>query len=268
MTSIMSYFGNKAYVAPIVWQAFGECHYHEPFFGSGAVYFNRPQSHLTGDYYPFEYIGDMNCSIINFMRVIKYKYEELIELWNKFYLNEIELYNMTKQHRQWSVGLDMQRFAMEDTYCDPKQAMYYISMNNCGIGGAVHISNKENQFTPVKMKTCALRSMRMGQSKSTKSETYADILHQMFNRLRHTQVIYGDWRRVISKAIVSRPNNAVFFDPPYKGYETIYAKGCDQPLWEEVGKEAVRLYKEFGNKVIVCEYAGVHEYLVREGFIE
>ena len=43
LTAPFPYFGGKAKVADIVWQALGDVNaYIEPFFGSGAVLLNRP----------------------------------------------------------------------------------------------------------------------------------------------------------------------------------------------------------------------------------
>lgn len=61
------WFGGKRRVASLVWQRFGSVdNYVEPFFGSGAVLFNRPEPH-SGN----ETINDIDGFVANFWRSVK-----------------------------------------------------------------------------------------------------------------------------------------------------------------------------------------------------
>src|ERR1035438_10787548 len=60
------WFGGKSRVADIVWDRFGDVpNYCEPFFGSGAVFLNRPHAPCA------ETINDLDCMVANVWRAIQ-----------------------------------------------------------------------------------------------------------------------------------------------------------------------------------------------------
>ena len=61
MTPLYPWFGGKASVAPLIWEALGNpAHYIEPFYGGGAVHLARP--HPPG----LETINDLDHYVVNF----------------------------------------------------------------------------------------------------------------------------------------------------------------------------------------------------------
>ena len=69
------WFGGKRRVAPEVWARFGNVHnYVEPFFGSGAVLFGRPE---IGN---IETINDLDGFVSNFWRAVKLSPDETAEI--------------------------------------------------------------------------------------------------------------------------------------------------------------------------------------------
>ncbi|MEM4722079.1 MAG: DNA adenine methylase [Candidatus Methanomethylicaceae archaeon] len=71
---LFPYFGGKSRIANIVWSLLGDVdNYIEPFFGSGAVLFMRPETH-KGD---CETVNDKNAFVANFWRAVKVSPEEV-----------------------------------------------------------------------------------------------------------------------------------------------------------------------------------------------
>ncbi len=70
----ISYYGGKQKLAKKVVSFFPEHKlYGEPFFGGGAVFFEKPQSEI-------EVINDTNQELINFYKVLKNRYHDLSSL--------------------------------------------------------------------------------------------------------------------------------------------------------------------------------------------
>jgi hypothetical protein len=80
------------------------------------------------------------------------------------------------------------------------------------------------------------------------------------HRLRRVRIACGDWRRVLTPAVVERHGSAaVLLDPPYpEGWDTqtAYAGQSDDAiaLWEEVKGAALSL-ADRGVRVVVCGYS-------------
>lgn len=70
--ALLRYPGSKWSLAPVIVEAFPpHHHYVEPFFGSGAVFFNKPPS-------PHEVINDASGLVTNFFRVLRDRTDDLI----------------------------------------------------------------------------------------------------------------------------------------------------------------------------------------------
>ncbi len=71
MNALVKYPGSKWRLAPWIISRFPEHHsYLEPFFGSGAVLFNKPTSHI-------ETVNDLDGEVVNFFECIKKNPERL-----------------------------------------------------------------------------------------------------------------------------------------------------------------------------------------------
>ncbi|MCI9682401.1 MAG: DNA adenine methylase, partial [Lachnospiraceae bacterium] len=71
MRAIMKYPGSKWSIAKWIIDFFPEHHsYLEPFFGSGAVLFNKPRSHI-------ETVNDLDGNVVNLFEWIKSDPERL-----------------------------------------------------------------------------------------------------------------------------------------------------------------------------------------------
>ena len=116
------YFGGKAKVAPIVWQALGQPrHYFEPFFGSGAVLLARP------DYDPekhVESIGDVDGYVANAWRAIRAD-PDAVAYWCDWPVNHID--QAARRRRLLAHRDDLVRnLAEDDEWYDARLAGYWI----------------------------------------------------------------------------------------------------------------------------------------------
>ncbi|WP_419923601.1 DNA adenine methylase [Candidatus Poriferisocius sp.] len=70
-SAVLRYPGSKWSIAVKIVSCFGE-HYHylEPYFGSGAVFFTKPES-------PHEIVNDSNGLVVNFFRVLRDRTDDL-----------------------------------------------------------------------------------------------------------------------------------------------------------------------------------------------
>lgn len=78
MRTVLKYPGSKWNIAPQLVELIPEHHsYVEPFFGSGAVLFNKPASDI-------ETINDLDSDVVNLFRCIQKDAERLAENGNDY----------------------------------------------------------------------------------------------------------------------------------------------------------------------------------------
>lgn len=123
MKSLFPYQGGKKSISTKVWSSFGNDlkNYIEPFCGSAAVLFNRPD-HINC----IETINDIDGLLINAYRSIKYKPEEVVHYtdWPVSELCcEARHHYLCKLYAQTNFINNMR---IDETSCDPKSAGYWI----------------------------------------------------------------------------------------------------------------------------------------------
>ena len=123
------YFGGKSRVARIVWKRFGNVqNYIEPFFGSGAVFLNRPL--------PFdgtETVNDADGLICNFWRALKAD-PDAVANYADWPVNENDLH----ARHSWLVGQKdtlQSRLEGDAEHHDTKAAGWWAWGMACWIGG-------------------------------------------------------------------------------------------------------------------------------------
>ena len=125
------WFGGKAQVAPLVWNAFGNVHtYIEPFFGGGAVLLRAPWPSKR-----IETINDINAWLCNFWRAVKTDPDQVA-----FYaadpVSELDLH----ARGDWLFyrpGVDVdfvERLRSDPDYYDPKSAGWWCWGQSSWIG--------------------------------------------------------------------------------------------------------------------------------------
>lgn len=124
------YFGGKSFAADLIWSRFGtDCgNYVEPFFGSGAVWNNRPE-----EYTGWSVVNDLSGNVANFWRAIKSNPDEVAE--HACYpVNEVDLH----ARHLWLVT-NAERIAArlmaDPDYCEPKAAGWWAWGVCSWIGG-------------------------------------------------------------------------------------------------------------------------------------
>jgi D12 class N6 adenine-specific DNA methyltransferase len=86
------WFGGKSRAVHVIWPRFGQVrNYVEPFFGSGAVLFNRPQESFHTTCQNIETINDIDCYVANFWRALQND-PEGVASWCDWPVNEADLH--------------------------------------------------------------------------------------------------------------------------------------------------------------------------------
>ena len=247
---LFPYFGGKSTVAGLVWQRFGNpCNYVEPFFGSGAVMFNRPDG-WTG----IETVNDADGFIANVWRAIKAAPGEVA----KHADNPVNECDLHARHL-WLVGQRdriTERLCGDPEFFDAKAAGWWIWGACCWIGNGwcsgrgpwtsvdgVMTLTGGGKGQGVKRQlphlSCAGQGVwrqmphlaGAGQGVNRQRQRPADLIAEFSARLANVRVCCGDWERVCGPCVtVSHGTTAVFLDPPYAdtaGRDSrIYAVDC------------------------------------------
>jgi hypothetical protein len=125
---LMPYFGGKAPVAGIVWEALGDVvNYVEPCFGSGAVLFLRP-----GGPGHIETVNDADGHVSNLWRSIQQAPDEVAYHADQP-VNEADLH----AKHLWLIGQReriTERLMGDPEFCDPKAAGWWVWGMSCWIG--------------------------------------------------------------------------------------------------------------------------------------
>jgi hypothetical protein len=266
------WFGGKSAVADAVWRRFGTVkNYVEPFFGSGAMLLGRP------DWRPgvrlVETVNDADGLLSNFWRALKADPEGVAAAAD-WPVNEADLH----ARHLWLVG---QREALTDRLMgDPEWydvraagwwvwgASAWIGSGWCsGVGPWVardglmvrreqlpHLSSAQgvNRKLPEMASNRGVtRQMpEVDHSRGVHTNTVADILLPVADRIRHVKVACGDWSRITGRSSTGQTGNlrgsAVFLDPPYdEGVGYTGGGGVSADVWawacEQGGNPLLRI---------------------------
>lgn len=282
------WFGAKSAVADKVWDAIGDVpNFAEPFFGSGATLFLRPQQHRGG----IETVNDADGFVANFWRALQHDPEAVAEAADNP-VNECDLH----ARHLWLVG---QRERITERLCgDPEwfnakaagwwcwgQAAWiaggwcsgdgpWVSedgvmvLRDAGMGvnrQRPHLSNSgmgvNRQRLDDEPTTPALGQLRQGE-REARSQWLRKYLTGFADRLRSVRVCCGDWSRVCGPAITfKRGLTGVFLDPPYAdtaGRDSrLYATDCEQ-VAHHVREWAITRGNRSDMRIVLCGYEGEH----------
>ena len=249
MKAPFPYFGGKAPIANLVWEAFGQPdHYIEPFFGSGAVLLARPQ------YDPLlhtETICDSDGYIANVWRALQFNPDEVAR-WCDWPVNHADL-----SARKTRLIENKQRLLdgliADPEWFDAKLAGYWIWAASCWIGSGMtsigqrpnlsckgtgvhaigqrpHLIDKGTGVHAIGQRPQVIDKGRgvhaIGKRPQVIEENhnvqdpYNTNIYKYFRelseRLRYVRVVCGDWSRVCGG---NWQNNlgtvGMYFDPPY-----------------------------------------------------
>jgi len=123
------YFGGKSSIADVVWSAMGDVDsYTEPFFGSGAVLFLRPDSHRRY----VENVNDADGFVSNFWRALQRDPDAVAEAAD-WIVSECDLH----ARHLWLLGQReriTERLMGDPDFYDAKAAGWWCWGLNCWIG--------------------------------------------------------------------------------------------------------------------------------------
>jgi site-specific DNA-adenine methylase len=252
---IFPYFGGKRRVAHLIWQALGHCdNYIEPFFGSGAVLFNRPQ-----DRNPWppkgETINDLDGYVVNVWRSIQAEPELVAAL--------IESLGPSQELTLHAVNAEL--IARRDGLTEKLRAdrsWYDADMAACWVWGACQWIGR-GWATKIEIKRQHLGNWGNGAFSLSNRDDIGGALCWVASRMRHVRILCGDWTRCVTDSAMtclgSGATQGIMLDPPYihaMRDKAIYAKemACADAVaeWcrERGGDERIR--------IVLCGVAGEH----------
>jgi hypothetical protein len=253
------WFGGKRSIAADVWERLGKpTQYIEPFCGSAAMLLNAPKKASL------EVIGDQNFYVANFWRCIKFQPGAVYE-WQDYPVSHVDL---DARHRWLTDGTRTAelRASLADPEWpgDPKIAGWWVWGQCCWIGSGW--CEKESQIPHVGNAGMGVQSQiphvgnagRGVQSKiphiSDAGRGVMDWFLSLASRLERVRIIHGDWSRCLNHHY-GASDTAIFFDPPYKGFESLYHKEAQEKLVAEAVEDWCR-ENGSGIRVALCGHVG------------
>jgi site-specific DNA-adenine methylase len=279
------WFGGKAMIADIVWQALGPVdHYVEPFFGSGAVLLARP------DQPGVETVNDADGLLANFWRSVQSD-PAAVAAHADWPTNEADLH----ARHLWLVGKRQsltERLMGDETFFDAKAAGWWL-WGLCSWIGSGWCSGKgpwisDNGRLVDSRERPDLKGTGQGINRKLphlgdagrgirrklprlghgRSRFILDWMDALADRLRDVRVACGDWSRVIGPGVLRAGDGicGIFLDPPYAVDERakVYAHESD------AARECLEWCIANGHnpelRIVLAGYAGEHDALERAGW--
>ena len=241
MKAPFPYFGGKSRAAHLIWPRFGDVqNYVEPFAGSLAVLLNRPHAPRT------ETVNDLDCYLANFWRATREAAAEVAH-YADWPVNEADLH---ARHRWLNQQTEFRaRMKTDPDYYDAKIAGWWV-WGLCAWIGSGWCSGVESSQIP-----------HLGDAgRGVHQRGIADLpayFAALQERLRRVRVACGQWDRVLGESVtVKHGMTAVLLDPPYDGFEKLYAEqgsvAADVRVWALANGDNPKL------RIALCGYDGDH----------
>ena len=227
------YFGGKRLVAESVWSRLGRpTQYIEPFCGSAAMLLAAPKAAQL------EVVCDANGFVANFWRATKHQ-PNIVAEWADYPVSHVDLgaRHGWLMDRRADIGAGL---LDPDWPGDAKSAGWWLWGQCAWIGSGWCEWDRQQR-----------REGRAGDSGqiphvSDAGRGFDDLLtsagrtawhwlHRLAERLERVRVIHGDWTRCLNHHF-GGDDTAVFLDPPYRAYETLY--GAATPVADAVAEWA------------------------------
>lgn len=252
------YFGGKSSVAHLVWERFGDVkNYVEPFFGSGAVLFLRPDGPGA-----VETVNDADGFVANFWRALQRDSEAVAEHADNP-VNEADLH----ARHCWLIGQRdriTERLMGDPEFYDSKVAGWWVWGLNCWIGSGW--CSGKGCWSSVDGE---LRNTGQGVNRKLphlgntgRGEWLREYLGEFASRLARVRVCCGDWSRVCGPSVTFKHGTTgVFLDPPYadtaKRASDLYAVDCLK-VAHDVREWAIEAGKNPLMRICLAGYEGEH----------
>lgn len=272
------YFGGKTKVADKVWEALGDClHYMEPFCGSCAVLWLRP------NYNPLKHletINDADGHIANVWRSMKHSPKETAE----YAINPVNHADLSARRRFIIQGESnlLQNLIADPYYHDPEMAGFYIYCMSIWIGSGLttppknegrigkrpHLANNGRGVMKIGQRPHLSRT-GMGICGIT-VDSVEDWFQALSDRLRRVRVTCGDWKIICNgKWQDFKKPVGIFFDPPYgkKANRTKDLYGTDSlSVMDEVIDWSIERGKNKNYRIVIASYIEEGEELLNNGW--
>lgn len=264
------WFGGKSRVAHLVWPRLGPVkNYIEPFFGSGAVFFGRP------DKPQIETINDADGFVVNFWRAVKNDPASVIT-WADQPVFECDLHARHTWLLERKQTLVAQLEGNPDFY-DAKIAGWWCWASCLWIGSGFLSGRGPWQLLERDGSRVLVKSPRLDQPGVSRQRPHLgdagrgilrpsvdakQWLKCLAERLRHVRVCCGDWARVLGPAVTTHNGlTGVFLDAPYLDTER-----CPALYRLDAGSVAAKVREwALANgdnpkmRICLCGYAEEHE---------
>ena len=287
MQAPFPWFGGKSAVAPLVWDALGNCEgYVEPFFGSGAVLLARP--HVG----KFETVNDFDGLLANFWRAIRQAPDAVADAAD-WPVNEADLH----ARHLWLVGKRESltvRLCGDPDYFDAKAAGWWlwgacawIGSGWCsGVGpwierDGVMVDSRQlphlSAGQGVNRKLPHLSEGRgvnrqlphLSEGRGVNRKLFiTEWLQELSDRLRDTRVACGDWSRIVGPSVTGAGGGVcgVFLDPPYDQGERADVYACETPVAADVRAWCAANGNNKALRIVLAGYDGEHNELTELGW--
>ena len=258
------YFGGKSGIASLIWYAFGEVkQYIEPFAGSLAVLLGNPHGPAS-----LEVAGDVNGYIANFWRAVKYQ-PDLTWAESDYPVSHVDL----GARHLWLT--DPARVAeLNASLADPewpgdaRMAGWFAWGQCCWIGsgwceerGQVPHTSDAGRGLQATGKVPHTGDAGRGAQSPPDGELLTpyqghalEWIRALSRRLARVRLIHGDWTRCLNHHY-GQENTAIFFDPPYRGYERLY--GTQAPVADAVAAWCLEHGAEA--RIALCGHVGDYD---------
>jgi len=303
----MPYFGGKSKAAPLIWSRLGsDCgNYVEPFFGSGAIWHNRPAA-----FKGWATVNDLDGNLANVWRSMAAHPEAVAEAacWP---VNECDLH----ARHLWLVNnlsALAGRLCADPAYCEPRTAGWWIwgacsyigsgwcdgsgpwtaqpdgdgvmtlTRGNAGQGVNRQLPHLGNAGKGVNRQLPHLGDAGKGVNRKLprlaelprllagiKEDRLAWLkawFADLARSMEGVRVACGDWQRICSPGTMTRNGTcAVVMDPPYSQTEAVYAHDSST-VAHDVREWCLANGGNPRLRIALCGHAGEHEALQGEGW--
>lgn len=234
------YFGGKRDVAPDIWRRFGSVkQYIEPFCGSAAVLLGAPKPASL------EVVNDFNGFIANFWRAVKCQPSEVAH-WADYPVSHIDLGArhiwLLDQRETLACGLQDPNWPG-----DAKVAGWWLWGQCCWIGSGwcewtrpdtareqrwdgdsgarqdLENDNAGNAGMGIQALGQIPHASDAGRGEliTSSGQVALSWLSKLASRLERVRITHGEWSRCLNNHYGDK-STAVFIDPPYRAFESLY----------------------------------------------
>lgn len=155
--------------------------YHEPFLGSGALFFSLYRENLIRH----AFLSDINAELIDTYIAIRDHVKEVIEILSEYRYSQ-EFYYELREKDPWKLRI-------------PERAARMIYLNKTGYNGLYRVNQQGKYNVP------------FGRYKAPRFLDPENLL-AVSKALRNVEIICSSFERVLDRV---EPEDWVYFDPPY-----------------------------------------------------